>query len=283
MSKSEVVSDTQTASSEQCLQCGSSEMKPGQLDESVVCKDCGLVLRDHTVEEKSFELPKKARLLVELRDYHMKKVIRNEDTIDIVASAPKTKEDVLIRIVTNSQLKQNGVGVTEAEDMNQTLKEMDVNKGIVLGRRFTSAAKTNLKKMDIEQFSLKKEIPFLLEPGDLYIKIMECVNKLCTAKCGFIPKDSSECKGYSKMRVECSYCSGTGSTNGQYRGYRCPICGGLGKTDSHYTCNVRLISDNADFHYNQAWVPLLRQDLVVLLEMLLADEHELLNQGSSGN
>jgi hypothetical protein len=38
-------------------------------------------------------------------------------------------------------------------------------------------------------------------------------------------------------------------------------------TAKSYSCRVRLISDNADFHYEHGWWNLLREDLRALLSM----------------
>jgi hypothetical protein len=66
----------------------------------------------------------------------------------------------------------------------------------------------------------------------LFSIINEYTQKLCKAKCGQIPLKYSDCKGY---------------------------------TDGHYSCDVRLTSDNADFHFERGWTNFLEKDLMKLL------------------
>jgi hypothetical protein len=64
------------------------------------------------------------------------------------------------------------------------------------------------------------------KPERLYLRINQYVNDLCKAKCGKIPQKESDCKG---------------------------------------NCRIRVISDNASFHFEQVWVNLMKNDLKQLL------------------
>ena len=66
------------------------------------------------------------------------------------------------------------------------------------------------------------------KPERLYLRINNYVNELCKAKCGKIPKKESDCKG---------------------------------------NCRIRIISDNASFHFEQSWINLMKKDLKQLLSM----------------
>jgi hypothetical protein len=66
------------------------------------------------------------------------------------------------------------------------------------------------------------------KPERLYLRINQYVNDLCKAKCGKIPKKESDCKG---------------------------------------NCRIRVISDNASFHFEQGWVNLMKKDLKQLLSL----------------
>jgi hypothetical protein len=66
------------------------------------------------------------------------------------------------------------------------------------------------------------------KPERLYLRINNYVNELCKAKCGKIPKKQSDCKG---------------------------------------NCRVRVISDNASFHFEQGWINLMKKDLKQLLSL----------------
>jgi hypothetical protein len=66
------------------------------------------------------------------------------------------------------------------------------------------------------------------KPERLYLRINQYVNDLCKAKCGKIPEKESDCKG---------------------------------------NCRIRVISDNASFHFEQGWITLMKKDLKQLLSM----------------
>ncbi len=66
------------------------------------------------------------------------------------------------------------------------------------------------------------------KPERLYLRINNYVNELCKAKCRKIPKKESDCKG---------------------------------------DCRIRVISDNASFHFEQGWINLMKKDLKQLLSM----------------
>ena len=40
-----------------------------------------------------------------------------------------------------------------------------------------------------------------------------------------------------------------------------------GFADGNYSCVVRLVSDNADFHYEKKWLTFLERDLVKLIKI----------------
>ena len=66
------------------------------------------------------------------------------------------------------------------------------------------------------------------KPERLYLRINQYVNDLCKVKCGKIPERESDCKG---------------------------------------DCRIRVISDNASFHFEQGWINLMKKDLKQLLSL----------------
>ena len=64
------------------------------------------------------------------------------------------------------------------------------------------------------------------KPERLYLRINQYVNDLCKVKCGKIPEKEADCKG---------------------------------------DCRIRVISDNASFHFEQGWINLMKKDLKQLL------------------
>ena len=63
-------------------------------------------------------------------------------------------------------------------------------------------------------------------PDRLYVRIHHFVDRLCKADCGRVPKSESDCRE---------------------------------------DCGIRIISDNASFHFEMGWVKLLKNDLKQLL------------------
>jgi len=66
------------------------------------------------------------------------------------------------------------------------------------------------------------------KPERLYLRINQYVNDLCKMKCGKIPEKETDCKG---------------------------------------DCRIRVISDNASFHFEQGWINLMKKDLKQLLAL----------------
>lgn len=130
-------------------------------------------------------------------------------------------------------MKKSGVvGVRSIREMAETLEEENFDKGIAIGGRFSAAAKRVMGEKGIEMVSDKFMPTF--KPKNLYFRLQEYVDELCMEKCGMVPEKESECKGYSQ---------------------------------GDYSCQIRLISDNAAFHFKRGWVDLLQKDLIQLLEV----------------
>jgi hypothetical protein len=226
-------------------------------------------------------LMKKAELLMELRDYSVEKLRRSKAKIDIKASKPNSDETVLMRIIPKSNLAKNAIGVDEIRRMKTSLEEQDFDKVILFGNRFTSSAQKEMKDDDIEFFSTTMRIVSTLNKQELYSSVIECVNELCQIKCGHIPQSEAECKGHSEAPIQCSLCGGSGRTND----FRCPMCSGTGFRATQYSCYVRLISDNADFHAKHGWMTLLQNDLSSILKILIAQssKHQIIETTNEEN
>lgn len=143
--------------------------------------------------------------------------------MDITALDEESNEKVLLRIV-ESKSKSGFVGVDAVREMLEAMEREDYDKGVLLGKKFTVAAKRELMENDIQRISESHTPRF--KPERLYLTINNYVNDLCKAKCGEIPKKESDCKG---------------------------------------DCRIRIISDNASFHFEQGWIKLMKNDLKQLL------------------
>ena len=158
-----------------------------------------VIMEKEKVEyKKGSELLEKARLLMALEGYERESLHEGETSMDLRVSKPDSDETVMIHIVTKTDLKSNAIGVDRVREAKRILEEDDVDKVILFGERFTSAAKKELKEEGIEFFAKDQKVVATSNPQELYIKIRECVDGLCNVKCGSIPKSESECEGLSK-------------------------------------------------------------------------------------
>lgn len=215
------------------------------------------------------ELVKKAKALIKYRGYKVEEVSQNSSTIDIETLPPDSDETVMMRIITKTEYKNNGVGVDTVEATEQLLAKPGIDKVIVFGNRFTASAQSALQEEGIEFFSPDQNILSVLDQYELYNGILRYVNELCRVTCGSAPQSRSDCTGFTKQIIPCPKCNGRGKlerTASRYSPY-CAACGGSGEKESKYTCAIRLISDNADFHYRKNWRRLLHKDFLDLVDL----------------
>jgi hypothetical protein len=176
------------------------------------------------------ELVKKAEVISAVRDYEKTRTRRKERQVDFTVSPSKSDDKILIRVITEAESKSGYVGVDAVREMSEVLEKRDYDKGILVGKRFTKAAESEMQREDIEAVSERVTPRFKLER--LYLVINGCIENLCRSKCEGVPVQKSDCRGY---------------------------------VDGHYVCDVRLISDNAGFHFDHGWVGFLERDLAKLL------------------
>ena len=158
-----------------------------------------------------------------MRNYSCEEREEWDQGMDITALDEESNEKVLLRIV-EPKSKSGFVGVDAVREMLEAMEREDYDKGVLLGKKFTVAAKRQLMENDIQRISESHTPRF--KPERLYVRINNYVNDLCKAKCGKIPKKESDCKG---------------------------------------DCRIRIISDNASFHFEQGWIKLMKNDLKQLL------------------
>jgi len=176
------------------------------------------------------EFVEKAKVISAVRDYENMRTRRKERMVDFTVSPSESDDKILIRVITETKSKSGYVGVDTVREMSGILEERNYDKGILIGKQFTEAARREMESENIEAVSEKTTPHFKLER--LYSAIDSCVQNLCKAKCGHVPIKKSECKGY---------------------------------VDGHYSCDVRLINDNASFHLERGWIGFLKRDLAKLL------------------
>ena len=176
------------------------------------------------------ELVEKAEVISAVRDYENRRIRRKEKKVDFTVSPSDSDDKILIRVITEAKPKSGYVGVDTVREMSEVLKKQNYDKGILIGKRFTEGAKSEMEHENIEAVSERIAPHFKVER--LYLTIEGCIENLCRAKCGHLPVKESDCKGY---------------------------------VDGNYSCDVRLISDNASFHLEHGWIGFLEKDLAKLL------------------
>jgi len=182
-------------------------------------------------------LVEKAEVISAVRDYESGRTRRKERRVDYTVSPSESDDKILIRVITEPESKSGFIGVDTVREMNEVLEKRNYDKGILIGKRFTEAAKSEMEREHIEAVSERITPHFKVE--QLYVAIEGCIENLCKVKCGQVPAKEADCKGY---------------------------------VDRSYSCDVRLISDNASFHLEQGWISFLERDLAKLLAIEKAQE-----------
>lgn len=175
----------------------------------------------------------KAELVMAVRDYECKERESWDEGTDFTASAADSDEKILLRVISEPKSKSDAVGVDVVRQMVETMKEKRYDRGVLITNRFTESAKREMKQKKIEMVSENYMPPF--EPQKLYLAIQDGIDDLCKTKCGVVPEKEADCRGRNP--------------------------------DGDYSCDVRLISDNALFHFKRGWIRLLRKDLMRLLAL----------------
>jgi len=184
-------------------------------------------MNDEIIEK---ELVEKAEVISAVRSYENNRIRRKDSEVDFTVSPPESDDKILIRVITEAKSSSGSVGVDAVREMSEFLEKRDYDKGILIGKRFTEAAKSEMERKNIEAVSKNIKPHFKVER--LYFAINSRVENLCRVKCDHVPMKESECKGY---------------------------------VDGNYSCDVRLISDNASFHLKHGWTDFLKKDLARLL------------------
>lgn len=183
-----------------------------------------------SIEVNDEGLVERVELIMAIRDYDNIKRRRREEGIDIIVSPVGSDDKILMRVINKSRSKSGIIGIDTVTEMSEFLERNDYDGGFLIGKRFTNAAREEMRREGIKIISEKRMPSFKLQR--LYSSVNKIVDQLCKAKCGQVPKKESDCKGYSE---------GT------------------------YSCKIRIISDNASFHFEHGWTSLLQNDLKRLL------------------
>ena len=171
-----------------------------------------------------------AEVILAIRGYETVDIRKKKSLVDYTVSSQRSDDKILVRVIIETPSKTGFVGVDSVKEMNDFLEKRNYDKGVLVGKRFTEAAKNEMKMGNIEMISDTRK-PYFTSMK-LFSVINDYTQKLCQAKCGQIPLEDSKCRGHP---------------------------------DGHYICDIRLTSDNADFHFERRWTSFLEKDLMKLL------------------
>jgi len=143
----------------------------------------------------------------------------------------KGKKKKLVRVIKH---RKGSRSITEK--VRETIETMD-EEGYTEAKIITANLSNNAKKLIIEKNDLDfitrdRRTPYSI--SELYYAIQVMTDKLCKSICDKAPKKDKDCKGYHQGK---------------------------------YSCMVRLISDNADFHAEIHWHSILYDDFSKLLDI----------------
>ncbi|MFX0116569.1 MAG: hypothetical protein ACFFB3_18620 [Candidatus Hodarchaeota archaeon] len=174
----------------------------------------------------------KTELLMAIEDYKSIGVEERNNGSDITALDNESNDKVLLRVITKPESKSGYIGANTVEGMVAAIRTGDYDKGILIGNRFTKAARRKLAEEGIHIMSEDLMPDISLER--LYFVARDLVDNLCKVKCGKVPQKESDCKGH---------------------------------LNGNYSCNIRLISDNSSFHFEQGWTDALQRDILRLMSI----------------
>jgi len=183
------------------------------------------------VELSSDWLVTQIEFLKALRGYEMEEVNDEVGSIDYVASGGHEKR--LLRVIIDQEVNVSKVDMDKTRKTMAILEDEDYDEAVILAERFTSGAEKLIRgEESLNRISPRLEHPYSF--SELIYAIQEKTWELCRSICGKVPETESACKGYQ---------------------------------DGKYTCPVRRISDNADFHAERRWLWLMMNDFSKLVTL----------------
>jgi len=179
------------------------------------------------VELKSDWLVTQIEVLKCLHGYELKGVNDEIGILDYVASVAN-QERRLLRVMTNPKVYTDEITRT----INSLEKE-NYDEVVILANDFTKGAENLIEKKERLSY-ISSDMGHQYSIFELNYAIEKKTWELCKLICGKPPKSESGCKGY------------------QY---------------GEYTCKVRRISDEADFHSGRKWLWLVMNDFSKLVAL----------------
>jgi len=183
------------------------------------------------IELKSDWQDLQVELQKSLHGYEAAEVNEEIGSIDYV-TGKDSEEKKLLRVIVDPDLRASKADFNITSKTLEDLEDGRYDEIMILASGLTESSKRLVgKERDLEYISPKNEHYSLMELIDA---IQKQTRELCIERCGTFPKKEKDCKGYR---------------------------------DGEYTCPVRRISDDADFHSERRWLELLMNDFSKLISL----------------
>jgi hypothetical protein len=137
----------------------------------------------------------------------------------------------LLRVIVDPKHRASNAFVKTVDDTLDQIENKNYSRVTLVAKSFSSASKRLVKKANTLEMISLSQIP------NSTTKVIQAnqskVDTLCMMKCGFLPTVKEDCNGYE---------------NGEY------------------SCEIRRISDDSDFHAKMGWLQMLKNDFSRLIE-----------------
>jgi len=183
------------------------------------------------VELKSDWQDTQVELLKTLHGYEVAEVNKEVGCVDYV-SKRDDDEKKLLRVIVDPEFNASKAYFETTRKTLDAVENGYYDEATIMAERFTKASKRLARKEEnLEYVSSEHGHYSLIELMDAIQKV---TRELCEAECGKFPTRAEDCQGYQ---------------------------------DGEYLCPVRRVSDDADFHAERGWLPLLMNDFSRLVAL----------------
>ncbi|HUS79071.1 MAG TPA: hypothetical protein VM050_10490 [Patescibacteria group bacterium] len=173
----------------------------------------------------------RVELLKTLRGYELEGVDEDSGSVNYVTGDEESGRR-LLRVLVDEDRRAKRAGVKDLEETLRCLKEGGFEEITVVAEDFPKGSKNIVNsEPDINMIS---EGTDHFNMAEIRYAAQEITWELRTAKCRMYPTSLDECSGYA---------------------------------DGHYSCDVRRVSDDADFHAEREWKHLLYEDFKNLVSL----------------
>lgn len=162
--------------------------------------------------------------------YEMAGVNKDVGSLDYIVEDEEGVKKLLMVLV-DSKNKASRCDVRKLDKTLEFLEDEDFDEITIVGQDFTSVTEHRINRdSSLDYVSEESDVFSIME---LLTAVQLLTQELCVKKCGKYPTRSEECTGYE---------------NGKY------------------TCGIRRVSDDSDFHAKMGWSQLLYKDFEALVQ-----------------